>query len=161
MPEIGNNAPDFTLPAVLPDGADATLTLKDLRPHWVVLFFYPRDATPTCTREAQDFSRLAPEFAASGARVVGISRDPVGAHRRFVVKQGLNLTLASDDDGEVCAAYGVWGQKKLYGRAYEGILRSTFLIDPAGRIAALWRGVKVAGHADAVLGSLVAAQNRP
>lgn len=161
MPEIGDIAPDFTLPALTESGAAETLALAALRGQWVVLYFYPRDATASCSREAQDFGRLAPEFAVRGARVVGISRDGIASHRRFAQKQGLRLTLASDERGEACAAYGTWGPKQLYGRAYEGILRTTFLIDPAGRVAALWRGVKVAGHAEVVLAAIRAAQARP
>jgi peroxiredoxin Q/BCP len=153
MPAIGETAPDFTLPAT--DGTTASqLRLSALRPAPVVLFFYPRDATPGCTLEAQAFTRLAGAFAALGARVVGISKDSLAAHERFCRKQGLGVLLASDAEAQTCEAYGTWVEKRLYGRVYMGIERATFLIDGAGRVAQRWRGVKVAGHAEAVLAAL-------
>ena len=147
MPDIDDIAPDFTLPR---DGG-GTLTLSDLRGSAVVLFFYPRDDTPGCTRESIGFSDRLQEFADAGARVIGISRDSVARHDRFVAKHGLKVALLSDEDGSVCEAWGVWVEKKNYGRAYMGIERSTFLIGPDGRIARVWRKVRVAGHVEAVL----------
>ena len=147
MPDIDDIAPDFTRPR---DGG-GTLTLSDLRGSAVVLFFYPRDDTPGCTRESIGFSDRLQEFADAGARVIGISRDSVARHDRFVAKHGLKVALLSDEDGSVCEAWGVWVEKKNYGRAYMGIERSTFLIGPDGRIARVWRKVRVAGHVEAVL----------
>ncbi len=143
-------APDFTLP----DQAGQMVTLSALRPRPVVLFFYPKDNTPTCTIEALDFSRLAPDFAAAGARLFGLSRDSVRTHGNFCRKQGLGLTLLSDMDGKVCEAYGVWQQKFTFGRHYMGIVRTTLLIDRAGRVARVWPEVSVVGHAAEVLDSV-------
>ncbi|MDP3862247.1 MAG: peroxiredoxin [Phaeovulum sp.] len=159
MLQIGDIAPDFTLPCIDSAAMPATLALASLRGQAVVIFFYPRDATSTCTREAQNFSRLAAEFAARGAHLVGISKDGIAAHMRFQQKQSLRLTLASDAGSDTCERYGAWGQKMLYGRTYTGILRTTFLIDRAGRITAIWRGVKVAGHAEAVLAAIQSTEN--
>lgn len=158
MLQIGDIAPDFTLPCVDAAGEACTFSLAAVRPHQTVLFFYPRDLTETCTREAQDFSRLSPALAASGTRLVGISKDSLATHRRFLSKQDLQLTLASDNAG-VCEQFGAWGPKVLYGKAYVGIVRTTFLIDGAGRIAAAWRVTKVNGHAEAVLAACKAGEN--
>ena len=147
MPETGDNAPDFTLPR---DGGGA-LTLSALRPQAVVLYFYPRDDTPGCTREAQGFTEHAEAFAAGGATVVGVSKDSVAKHDRFVAKHGLGVALVSDAESDVCERYGVWVEKKMYGKTSMGIERATFLIDGAGRIARVWRKVKVDGHVDEVL----------
>lgn len=137
-------APDFTLPST-----DGEITLSALnRP--VVLYFYPRDDTPGCTLEAQDFHRLSPEFEAAGAKVIGISKDDLASHAKFCGKYGLGITLASDVAG-VAEAYGVWVEKNMYGKKSMGVERSTFLIDAEGRIAQEWRKVKVPGHAEAVL----------
>ncbi len=143
----GDTAPDFTLP----DGAGNDIRLSDLRPSLVVLYFYPKDDTPGCTREAQDFTALADEFEAAGTKVLGISRDTPEKHRRFAEKYGLAVQLLSDVSGEVCEAYGVWVEKKNYGRTYMGIDRSSFLIGPDGRILRIWRKVRVDGHAQEVL----------
>jgi len=146
----GAEAPGFTLPAE-PGG---TITLADLRGAPVVLFFYPRDNTPGCTSEAKGFTALAGAFEAAGAHVLGISRDSLRKHANFRAKHELSVTLLSDEDGAVCAAYGAWGPKMLYGRAFEGIRRTTFLIGPDGRIAKTWEKVRVAGHAEEVLEAL-------
>ena len=149
-PDIGDAAPDFTLPGT--DGKDEfTVTLSALRPAPVVLFFYPRDNTSGCTREAKDFSALRDSFDDLGVRVFGISKDSIASHRRFIEKQGLTVPLLSDAESDVAERYGVWKEKKMYGRTFFGIERSTFLIDGNGRIARVWRKVKVAGHAEAVL----------
>ena len=116
-----------------------------------MVYFYPKDDTTGCTREAQDFTALAPDFAALGVPVIGVSRDTVKKHDRFKAKYDLAVVLASDEDGAACEAWGVWVQKTLYGREYMGIERATFLIDAEGRIARVWRKVKVADHAAAVL----------
>lgn len=153
MLHTGDPAPDFTLPATASGdgGTDGPLTLSALRPKPVVLYFYPKDDTPGCTTEALDFTRLAAGFRAAGAVVVGISRDTLAKHEKFCAKHGLGITLASDEDGAVCEAYGVWVEKTMYGRTSMGIRRSTFLIDAAGKIAQVWPKVSVPGHADEVL----------
>ena len=117
----------------------------------LVLYFYPKDDTTGCTREAQDFTAMADDFAKAGAEVVGISRDSVKSHAKFIGKYGLKLGLGSDESGAVCEAFGVWVEKSMYGRNYMGIERATFLIGTDGRIAQVWRKVKVAGHAAEVL----------
>ena len=143
----GQPAPALDLPT---DGG-GRVSLAALKGKPVVVYFYPKDDTTGCTREAQDFTALAPDFAALGVTVIGVSKDTVRKHDRFKAKHGLAVVLASDEDGAACEAWGVWVRKKLYGRDYMGIERATFLIGPDGKIAAIWRKVKVAGHADAVL----------
>ena len=120
----------------------------------LVLYFYPKDDTPGCTREAVDFTGLAEEFKAAGARVVGVSRDPMARHVKFTTKYGLKVPLASDEDGAISEAFGTWGEKSLYGRKYMGMERATFLIDGAGTVRQAWRKVKVPGHAGAVLAAV-------
>ena len=117
----------------------------------LVLYFYPKDDTSGCTREAQDFTALASEFAESGVRVVGISRDPMARHEKFIGKYGLTVPLASDEDGRISDAFGTWVQKSMYGRKYMGMERATFLIGADGRVLRGWRKVKVPGHAAEVL----------
>lgn len=143
----GDAAPAFTLPT---DGG-ATVSLAELKGKPVVLYFYPKDDTSGCTREAIDFTTLLPEFRKLGATVIGCSRDSVAAHDKFKKKHDLGVVLASDSDGKVTEAYGVWVEKTLYGRKYMGIERVTFLIDGEGRISRIWKKVKVADHAAAVL----------
>ena len=147
MPELADPAPDFTLPVT---GGD-TVTLSDLRGAPVVLFFYPRDDTPGCTTESIGFSGALAEFEAAGAKVFGISRDSMAKHEKFAAKHGLTVPLLSDAEGMVTEAYGVWVEKSMYGRTSMGIERSTFLIDAEGKIAEVWRKVKVPGHVEAVL----------
>lgn len=140
-----------TLPDVTATGADgAPVRLHDL-PRPLVVYFYPKDDTPGCTREAQDFSALSHDFTAAGVSVLGVSRDTVAKHARFRDKHALTVTLASDLDGSVTAAFGVWGEKQLYGKTYMGIERATFLFDRDAQLAQAWRKVKVPGHAAAVL----------
>jgi peroxiredoxin Q/BCP len=143
----GDAAPGFVLPG---DGA-RTVRLADFGGKIVVLFFYPQDGTETCTAEAVDFSGLLPAFAAAGAVVIGVSPDSPKKHDKFKAKHGLAQILASDEDGQTIRDYGVWGEKTLFGRKYIGVVRSTFLVDQAGRIARIWRGVRVRGHAAEVL----------
>lgn len=145
--EAGSMAPDFTLPV---DGGDS-LTLSSLRGRSVVLYFYPKDDTPGCTTEAIDFTGLIGAFRAAGVAVVGVSKDSVARHEKFKAKHDLAVTLAADTDGTVCAAYGVWVEKTMYGRTSMGIERATFLIGPDGTVQQVWRKVKVKGHAAAVL----------
>jgi len=117
----------------------------------LVLYFYPKDDTSGCTREAQDFSAHAGEFAAAGARILGVSRDPMKKHDKFIAKYDLTVPLASDEDGAISEAFGTWIQKSMYGRKYMGMERATFLIDKDGRVVREWRKVKVPGHAEEVL----------
>lgn len=147
MIETGQPAPDFTLPR---DGGE-TVTLSALRPKTVVLYFYPKDDTSGCTTEALAFTAHAEAFAKAGAVVLGVSKDTVAKHEKFRDKHGLGIALLSDDGAEVCESYGVWKEKSMYGRTFMGIERSTFLIDGTGTVREVWRKVKVAGHAEAVL----------
>ncbi|WP_048648802.1 peroxiredoxin [Nitratireductor soli] len=149
-PVKGSEAPDFALPR---DGG-GELKLSDLRGKIVVLFFYPKDDTSGCTAEAIDFSALKPEFEKHGAVVLGMSPDSAKSHDKFKTKHALTIDLISDQDKETLQAYGVWVEKSMYGRKYMGVERSTFLIDAEGRIAEVWRKVKVPGHAEAVLEAL-------
>ena len=145
--DVGDKAPDFTLPT---DGG-GKVSLKKLKGKPVVVYFYPKDDTPGCTVEAKDFAAQHKKFAKAGASIVGISKDSVKRHDNFKKKYDLPFILASDEDGAVCEAFGVWVQKKLYGREYMGIERATFLIDATGTVARVWHKVKVKGHADEVL----------
>jgi peroxiredoxin Q/BCP len=146
MPSPNEIAPDFTLKR---DGGQ-DVTLSTLRPAPVVLYFYPKDETSGCTKEALAFSSLLAEFTAAGAVVFGISKDSVEKHEKFAKKHALTVGLLSDTD-EVCEGYGVWKEKSMYGKTYMGIERSTFLIDGNGKIARVWNKVKVDGHAEEVL----------
>ena len=143
----GDPAPAFDLPT---DGA-GRISLAELKGKRVILYFYPKDDTPGCTTEALNFTEKARAFAAANAVIVGVSRDSAVKHDRFKAKHGLKLTLAADEDGAVCEAYGVWGEKTLYGRKFMGVKRTTVLIGADGRIAKLWHNVKVPGHAEEVL----------
>ena len=143
----GDIAPDFTLPR---NGGDP-VTLSALRPAKVVLYFYPKDDTPGCTLEAQDFTARAADFAAAGTTVIGISKDSVKAHEKFCAKHDLSVILVSDENGNTCEDYGVWGEKSMYGKTFLGITRATFLIDATGRVVQVWPKVSVKGHADEVL----------
>ncbi len=140
-------APDFTLPQ---DGGDP-VTLSALRPAPVVLFFYPRDNTSGCTKEAKAFTAMQADFEAAGAKVFGISKDSIADHEKFRLKQELGIPLLSDAEGTTCEDYDVWKEKSMYGKKFWGIVRSTFLIDGDGNIAREWRKVKVDGHAEEVL----------
>ena len=142
----GDAAPDFDLP-----GPDGPVSLKALRGKTVVLYFYPKDDTSGCTAEAKAFTEGAEDFAAAGVAVVGVSKDSVASHDKFKAKYGLGFSLGADVDGKVVEAYGVWVEKSMYGRKYMGIERATFLIDGSGRVARVWRKVKVPGHATEVL----------
>jgi len=150
----GDKAPTFTLQG--DDGAD--VSLADFAGRKLVLFFYPKADTPGCTLEAADFSRLSKAFVKAGAAVVGISADPVRKLARFRQKHDLAITLLSDETHAVLTAYGVWGEKTMYGRKFMGVKRTTILIGPDGRIAKLWHNVKVPGHADEVLAATKALQ---
>lgn len=143
----GELAPDFTLPR---DGG-GTISLSAFRGRPVVLFFYPKDDTKSCTLEAISFTELASDFEAAGVELIGISPDSVKRHDRFAKKHELTVALAADEEKSAINAYGLWVEKSLYGRKYMGVERSTFLIDADGRIARVWEKVKVNGHAQEVL----------
>lgn len=147
MVEEGQMAPDVTLQ--LPDESETGLSAYRGRP--LVLYFYPKDDTPGCTKEAIAFTDLAADFEKAGARIVGVSKDPPAKHVKFAAKHDLKVDLATDADGSVTEAFGVWVEKNMYGRTYLGIQRATFLIDGDGKVAKVWPKVKVAGHAEAVL----------
>mgnify|MGYP001795351531 FL=1 len=152
MLEISSPAPDFTLPQG--DGTDVTLSALKGGP--VVLYFYPRDDTPGCTKEAIAFSEHLSAFAAAGASVFGVSKASVASHAKFATKKDLSVPLLSDEHGSVCEDYGVWKEKNMYGKKYKGIARTTFLIDANGDVAMIWPKVKVPGHAEAVLAAVQA-----
>jgi peroxiredoxin Q/BCP len=143
----GDPIPEFTLPT---DGG-GTLSLADIKGEKSILYFYPKDNTTGCTKEAQTFRDSLGDFAAAGARIVGISKDSVASHDKFKDKQNLNFTLISDVEGTLCEAFGVWVEKSMYGRKYMGIERATFLADADGVVRRVWRKVKVPGHAAEVL----------
>lgn len=145
--EAGQTAPDFTLES----STGSAVTLSSLRGKPVVLYFYPKDDTPGCTVEAQDFRDLSKDFARAGVTVLGVSRDTVKSHCKFRDKYGLTFPLLSDEEGKVTEAYGVWQEKKMYGRTLMGIVRTTVWIDAQGKVARVWPAVRVAGHAKAVL----------
>jgi len=151
--DVGDAAPDFDLES----DAGARVRLGDFEGEWLVLYFYPRDSTPGCTREAQDFTQAAPRLRRLGARVAGVSKDSVKSHGSFRDKFAIGFPLLSDPDLETHRQYGAWGKKVMYGKHIEGTLRSTFLVAPNGRIAQVWRNVRVDGHADAVAAALIAA----
>lgn len=146
-PIEGKKAPAFKLPR---DGG-ATVSLADYAGQKLVLFFYPRASTPGCTKEAIDFTRLKADFAAADTALLGISADPLKAQEKFRDKYELGMPLLSDDTQTMLTAYGAWGEKKLYGKVFEGVLRSTVLIGKDGKVIKAWRNVKVDGHGDAVL----------
>lgn len=145
--EVGDKAPAFTLPA---DGG-GKVSLADLKGKIVVLYFYPKDDTSGCTKEAIEFSAAKTKFDRLGAVVIGCSRDSVASHDKFKTKHKLKVILAADETGKTTDSYGVWVEKSLYGRKYMGIERATFLIDASGKLAGIWRKVKVPGHVEAVL----------
>lgn len=145
--DVGTQAPDFTLPT---DG-NGSITLSALQGKPVVLYFYPKDDTSGCTAEACQFRDMQPDFSGVDAVVIGLSKDSVASHDKFKKKYELPFTLASDTDGTVCEAYGVWVEKSMYGKKYMGIERATYLIDRDGKIAKIWRKVKVPGHGADVL----------
>ncbi len=148
IPAIGDELPDIAL-----TGADGgTVKPSDFRGQKLVLFFYPKDDTPGCTTENKDFSALAGEFAQAGVALLGISKDSPEKHRKFIAKHGLTAPLASDaETGGLSDALGIWAEKSMYGKTYMGMVRTTLLIDAAGRIAQVWDKVKVKGHAEEVL----------
>ena len=154
MLDTGDKIPT-NLPVALSSGGETTL--GDYAGQWLVLYFYPKDSTPGCTTEGNDFNALLPKFRTLGATVLGVSRDSVKSHQNVCTKQGFKFDLVSDADEALCNAFGVIREKNMYGRKVMGIVRSTYLVDPEGVIARSWQPVKVPGHAEAVLEALKAA----
>ena len=152
MVDVGSMAPEVAL--LLADGSETSAGA--FRGRKLVVYFYPKDDTPGCTNEAKAFSALMPAFEKAGIAVVGVSKDSAKSHAKFIAKYDLKVALAADTDGSVCDAFGVWVEKSMYGKTYMGIERATFLIDADGRIAQVWRKVKVAGHAESVLSAATA-----
>jgi len=147
---VGETAPDFCLP----NNLEGKTCLKDLKGKWVVLYFYPKDNTPGCTMEAIYFSKAMEEFKALGTEILGVSADSVESHCKFAEKHDLAITLLSDVQHETLAKYAVWKEKKMYGKSFLGIVRSTFIINPDGKIAHVWPKVKVKGHDEDVKSTL-------
>ncbi len=148
--QIGDNAPDFTLQ----NQSKEKVSLRDYAGSWLILYFYPKDNTSGCTLEAKEFTCLVDAFSELGAIVIGVSKDSIKSHNNFIEKHDLDLELLSDPEHEVMEKYGVWQIKKLYGREFMGVVRSTFLISPEGEIAHAWYKVKAKGHAEKVLETL-------
>lgn len=143
----GSAAPEFTLK----NAEGIVKSLKDHKGNWIVLYFYPKDNTPGCTVEANEFSAAKAAFQKLDAHIIGVSPDSCKSHQNFISKQGLTIELLSDPETSMLEAYGVWQEKSMYGRTYMGVVRSTYLIDPSGNIAEIWEKVKVKGHVEAVL----------
>ncbi len=156
MIEAGDAAPPFCLP----DEDGREVCLEEFSGRWVVVYFYPRDNTAGCTQEAVDFTRSSKDFLDLGAEVLGVSPDSPAGHKKFSEKHALEVTLLSDPEHRVLEAYGAWGKKKMYGKEYEGALRTTIIIDPEGRIARIWKRVKVKGHVEAVMEALKSLSSR-
>ena len=154
MIEVGGRAADFILRGIDGNGIERDFSLKDFKGRTIVLYFYPKDNTPGCTAEACDFRDNMARILKTGSVVLGVSPDSTRSHLGFRDKHGLQFPLLSDPERKTAAAYGAYGEKKMYGKTVMGIIRSTFVIDPSGRVKALWRSVKVAGHVDAVLEAL-------
>ena len=146
----GDGAPNFILPA----NNGEQVSLSGLKGKWVVLYFYPKDDTPGCTKEACSFRNVKPKFAKKNAVVLGVSKDSIDSHEKFINKFSLNFLLLADTAGEVIEKYGAFKKKSMFGKTFLGIQRSTFLIDPQGKIAKIWRNVKVNGHEEEVLQSI-------
>ena len=146
MLEINQKAPQFCLP----NQDEVEICLRDLEGKWIVLYFYPKDNTPGCTTEACEFTEAMPGFEELDAVILGVSPDSPKKHRNFIEKKNLSLTLLADVEKKVLESYGVWQLKKMYGREYMGVVRSTFIINPKGEISAIWNKVKVKGHVEAV-----------
>jgi thioredoxin-dependent peroxiredoxin len=160
MIQPGKPLPKSALALPLALSGGNTTTLSDYAGQWLVLYFYPKDSTPGCTTEGDDFNALLPKFRKLGAQVLGVSRDSLKSHQNFCARQGFKFELVSDTEEALCKAFDVIKPKKLYGREYVGIERSTFLIGPDGRLVQAWAPVKVPGHAQAVLDALKAAQTQ-
>lgn len=144
---IGDTAPGFTLPA----SGGGFVSLNDFTGKNLVIYFYPKDDTPGCTKEAIGFTDMKDEFEATNTEILGISKDTVAKHDKFIAKHDLEIVLGSDETGEMIESYGVWVEKKMYGKTYMGIERATYLIGPDGKVIQIWRKVRVKGHVEAVL----------
>ncbi|MFC2170946.1 thioredoxin-dependent thiol peroxidase [Calditrichota bacterium] len=155
MIQVGKAAPDFNVM----NQDNISISLNELRGQWVILYFYPKDNTSGCTIEAKDFTALQSEFEDLDAKIFGVSPDTVKSHCNFIEKQALGIDLLSDPDHTILEAYGAWGTKKMYGKEYQGVVRSTYIIDPEGKIAAAWTKVKAKGHADEVKAKLYELQS--
>ena len=155
MLNVGDTVPDFCLP----NQDEEEICLRDLKGKWIVLYFYPKDNTPGCSTEAQDFTQALKDFEKLGAIVLGVSPDSPKKHRNFIEKKELKITLLSDEEKEVCKLFGCWQLKKFMGKEYMGVVRSTFIIDPDGKIAAKWEKVRVKGHVEEVKKKLEELQN--
>ena len=147
---IGDKAPDFTIAT---DGG-GTFCLSEMMGHNVIIYFYPKDDTPGCTKEACDFRDSLPDFSKLSSKIIGVSKDTVAKHDKFKSKYELPFTLGADVEGAVCEAYGTWVEKSMYGRQYMGIERATFLVDKEGVVQGIWRKVKVKGHVEEVLAAV-------
>ena len=155
MLKIGNKAPEFCIP----NQDEVEICLRDLKGKWIVLYFYPKDNTPGCTTQACDFTQAEPIFDNLDAVILGVSPDSPKKHQNFITKKELDITLLSDEDKTVCELYGVWQQKKTFGKEYMGVVRSTFLINPQGDISNIWSKVKVKDHAKVVEEELIKLQS--
>ena len=150
MLEIGAQVEDFCLP----NQDEEEICFRDIKGRWIVLYFYPKDNTPGCTTEACDFTAALPDFDDLSAIVLGVKPSSIQKHRNFIEKQALKITLLADEEKTLCNSFGVWQLKKFMGKEYMGVVRSTFIIDPAGNIAAVWNKVKVKGHVEEVKAKL-------
>lgn len=150
MLKTSDTVPDFCLP----NQDEEEICFRDIKGNWIVLYFYPKDNTPGCTTEACDFTAMVPDFRELSATVIGVSPDSPARHRNFITKQNLKITLLSDEKQELCNIFGVWQQKKMCGKEYMGVVRSTYIINPSGKIVASWENVKVKGHAEEVKNKL-------
>ena len=146
MLQVGDAVPDFCLP----NQDEEEICFRDIKGKWIVLYFYPKDNTPGCTTEAIEFTEALPGFEGLNAIILGVSPDSPKKHRNFIEKKELKITLLSDEEKEVCNLFGVWQLKKFMGKEYMGVVRSTFIINPEGKIAAAWTKVRVKGHVEAV-----------
>lgn len=156
MLEVGDKVPDFCLA----NQDEEEICLRDIKGRWIVLYFYPKDNTPGCTTEACDFTVALPDFEGLDAIVLGVSPDSPEKHRKFIEKKELKITLLADEDKELCNLMGVWQLKKFMGKEYMGVVRSTFIINPEGNVAAVWSKVRVKGHVDAVKEKLFELQGK-
>ena len=153
--DVGSSVPDFCLP----NQDEEEICLRDIKGRWIVLYFYPKDNTPGCTTQACDFTAALPDFEGLEAIVLGVSLDSPEKHRKFIEKKELTITLLADEDKELCGLYKVWQPKKFMGKEYMGVVRSTFIINPEGKVAAMWTKVRVKGHVDIVKEKLQELQN--
>ena len=154
MLKVGDMVPDFCLP----NQDEEEICFRDIKGGWIVLYFYPKDNTPGCTTQACAFTEAEPEFLDLRARILGVSPDSPAKHRKFIEKKGLSITLLADEDKSLAQQFGVWQLKKFMGKEYMGIVRSTFIIDPSGKVVKVWEKVRVKGHVDAVKEALIALQ---